>query len=229
MYLNTQIMENKATGYICLFRSLRRHWIWKNEQKLKWWLDILLSANYKDNKVLIKGTLYDCKRGQCVKSTHTWAKEWRTTRNTVAAFLKLLKNDAMIELETLQNTTRITVCNYDSYNTMLTTSSPQPEPQPKPHPHHNLSTNNKDNKDNKGKQEKKIFIPPTLFEVENFFFENGYSKHSAKIAFDYYDVSNWQDSKGNKVRNWKQKMIAVWFKPENKIQPQFKLTPPDLS
>jgi nitric oxide reductase large subunit len=29
-------------------------------------------------------------------------------------------------------------------------------------------------------------------------------------------VANWVDSKGSKIRNWKQKMINVWFKDENK-------------
>lgn len=150
-------MENKATGYISIFRSLKTHWLWQDATKLKWWLDILMSANYIDKKVLIKGTLYECKRGQTVKSTHTWAKEWRTTRNTVSAFLKLLQKDAMIEFESIPNTTRITVCNYDSYNSSLTTSSPQPKPQTKPHPHHNLSTTNNDNKVNKGNKEEIVY------------------------------------------------------------------------
>jgi chemotaxis protein histidine kinase CheA len=64
----------------------------------------------------------------------------------------------------------------------------------------------------------KIFIPPQLFEVENYFFENGYTKESGKKAFNYYAVADWKDSKGTKVRNWKQKMQAVWFKEENKIK-----------
>ena len=34
---------------------------------------------------------------------------------------------------------------------------------------------------------------------------------------DSDDPSDWKDSKGNKVKNWKQKMQSVWFKDENKI------------
>jgi len=62
-----------------------------------------------------------------------------------------------------------------------------------------------------------IYIPPTLENVIEYFKENGYSEQVAKKAFKYYDSGNWTDSKGNKVKNWKQKMIAVWFKDENKI------------
>jgi hypothetical protein len=48
--------------------------------------------------------------------------------------------------------------------------------------------------------------------------EKGFTEQSAQKAFSYYDISNWKDSKGNPVKNWKQKMISVWFKDENKIQ-----------
>lgn len=54
-------------------------------------------------------------------------------------------------------------------------------------------------------------------DIISYFIENGYSDLAAKKFFDYYSVSNWEDSKGNKVKNWKQKAQAVWFKPENKI------------
>ena len=61
------------------------------------------------------------------------------------------------------------------------------------------------------------FKAPEILEVENYFLENGYPKELAKRFFDSYSVADWFDSKGNKVKNWKQKAINVWFKPENKI------------
>lgn len=146
-------MENKATGYICVFRSLKSHWLWHDATKLKWWLDILLSANYTDRKVLIKNKLLVCNRGESIKSMGTWAKEWRTTRNTVKAFFDLLSADGMITYKTDRNTTHITICNYDSYNTSATTDKATNSPQTKQQTRHRLSTNNKDNKDNKENKE----------------------------------------------------------------------------
>lgn len=75
-------------------------------------------------------------------------------------------------------------------------------------------------KEEKMKEDKKRlnkFNPPTLSEVENYFFENGYKKESGTKAFKYYETGNWKDSAGKQVKNWKQKMQAVWFKDENKI------------
>jgi len=62
----------------------------------------------------------------------------------------------------------------------------------------------------------KKFIPPPQIEVIEYFVENGYSKELAEKAFKYYETGNWCDGKGNKVKNWKQKMQSVWFKEENK-------------
>lgn len=65
----------------------------------------------------------------------------------------------------------------------------------------------------------KSFVPPTEEEVINYFKENGYREDSARKVFNYYNVANWRDKDGKQVLNWKQKVIAVWFKDENKINP----------
>jgi len=64
---------------------------------------------------------------------------------------------------------------------------------------------------------KKRFIPPFLDDVKLYFEENGYKEETAIKMFKSYSVANWIDSKGNPVKNWKQKAINVWFKDENKI------------
>jgi len=64
------------------------------------------------------------------------------------------------------------------------------------------------------------FSPPLLDEVIQYFSEKGFSAEIAKKAFEYYSLADWKDSKGNKVKNWKQKMLAVWMKEENKPNQQ---------
>jgi len=56
---------------------------------------------------------------------------------------------------------------------------------------------------------------PTLSEVEDYFLEKGSTIEAAKQAFEYYDVADWRDSKGKPVKNWKQKMLAVWINNRN--------------
>ena len=61
------------------------------------------------------------------------------------------------------------------------------------------------------------FQLPDLIEYKRYFEENGYSPEIAGRAYNYYAIADWHDSKGNKIKNWKQKMQAVWFKEENKL------------
>ena len=44
-------------GWIQLHRTIHKHWIWKDANKLKWWLDILLTVNHVDAKNLIGSQL----------------------------------------------------------------------------------------------------------------------------------------------------------------------------
>lgn len=56
-------------------------------------------------------------------------------------------------------------------------------------------------------KEKKKFVPPTLEEVQSYIKEKNYSV-DPKVFFDYFNESNWVDANGNKVKNWKQKVIT---------------------
>jgi uncharacterized protein DUF4373 len=75
-------------------------------------------------------------------------------------------------------------------------------------------------KNKEEKKEKKKLTPPTQSEVVQYFLENGYTENSGIKAFKYYSEGKWKDSRGQPVRNWKQKMRGVWFKDENFIPNQ---------
>lgn len=66
------------------------------------------------------------------------------------------------------------------------------------------------------KREKKEFVAPAIEEMIEYFKQNGFPKELAERAWKGYDAADWHDTKGNKVRNWKQKSQNVWFKEENK-------------
>ena len=68
----------------------------------------------------------------------------------------------------------------------------------------------------KSKSKSKIIEPPTRDQVIEYFVEKGYTKDSGAKAFEYYDIQDWKDANGKAVKNWKAKMLAVWFKDENK-------------
>ena len=105
-------------GWISIHRKLKDHWIYKDNRvfsKFEAWIDILLEVNHSEVKTVIKETLFTVKRGESINSLDTWARRWNWNKSKVRRFLKLLQNDSMIELKNEHKTTRLTVCNYDSY------------------------------------------------------------------------------------------------------------------
>lgn len=105
-------------GWIKIHRSITSHWLYSEKRtysKLEAWYDILLNVNYSDNKVMLKGKLYEVKRGESILSYESWGKRWNWDKSKVRRFFNLLKNDSMIELKCDNTTTHLTICKYDSY------------------------------------------------------------------------------------------------------------------
>lgn len=143
----------KEGGWISLYRSIQNHWIWEDPVKLKWWLDILLLANHKDNKVLIRNKLEVIKRGYHHTSEVKLSKRWGVSRTTVRRFLELLESDKMIEVKKGENGTTLKVINYEGFQpisenkkTAKYTADEQPSIQLT---NSKVDTNNKENNDNK--------------------------------------------------------------------------------
>ena len=63
----------------------------------------------------------------------------------------------------------------------------------------------------------KKFVPPTLEEVKAYCEERNNNVDYQKF-YDYYSVNDWKDSRGNQVKNWKQKLLAYWEKDTPKQQ-----------
>lgn len=59
------------------------------------------------------------------------------------------------------------------------------------------------------KTKDKRFTPPTLEEVKAYCDSRNNGVDPQRFI-DYYEAADWKDSKGNRVRNWKQKVISVW-------------------
>lgn len=217
-------------GWIKLHRSITEHWIWQDPIKLKWWLDILMFANHEDKKVNIGMQLVDCKRGQCVISLLNWGKRWGVSKHTVHNFFTLLKNDNMITTENLTKTTRITICNYETYQETIHAKGTQRE-QSGNESGMNQERNGNDTgtsrdttkndknikNDNNFKNKERVetvkrFTPPSIEEVQSYISEKEYSV-DAESFVAFYTSKNWFVGK-NKMKDW-HAAIVTWEKRNN--------------
>jgi hypothetical protein len=68
----------------------------------------------------------------------------------------------------------------------------------------------------KGKQ----VSAPNEEEVVAFFVSKGFPEKLGREFYEYYAVNDWKDGKGNPVKNYKQKALAVWMKEDRKEKPK---------
>lgn len=107
-----------SAGWIKLYRKLQDCWIWKEDEpfdKRSAWVDLLLTANHSDKKILFNGDFITVKKGQILTSVRKLAERWKWSTNRVYRFLKLLENDKMIIRKSDNDRTLLTIENYSVY------------------------------------------------------------------------------------------------------------------
>ncbi len=216
-------------GWFSINRRLLDSDMWKGERFTRGqaWVDLIGLASHEEKTFWIRGIEVKVARGQLAWSKKKLMKRWGWSKGKVTRFLNLLKMKHQINTQPAHQkcdvTTLISITNYDRYQTNGPQTDPQTVPQvipqtdPKRTPYNNIITKQQNKKNKGGRKKAKPFKPPTPNECVLYFKEKGYTRESAIKFCDFYEANDWKDSKGNKVKSWKQKAIGVWFKDENKM------------
>ena len=180
-----------AQGWISLNRELSNHWVWDCEfSSGQAWVDLLLCANHKPAKLMIKGQLLEINRGQQARSELTLSKYWKWSRNKVRRFLKNLEKDGMIETKSGHLTTIITICNYDSFQSNDTASETSKGQQSKQLKDNSRNTNNNvnnENNDNKPLDQSKIAREELIQSSFEYWWKSYPTKLARKAAFKKWE------------------------------------------
>ena len=177
------------SGWIKIHRSITNHWLYTEKRKFskfEAWNDMLLNVNYTESKSIIKGKLYEIKRGESIMSLDSWAKRWKWDKSSVRRFFSLLEKDEMIQVKTDNITTHLTICNYDTYQDTCNTDETQMK--------HKRNTNEiqttpiKESKEYKEEKEEELYrkfnhLSLTLKEF-NKLVELGYKKEDIDNVLD---------------------------------------------
>ncbi len=139
-------MGNLDKGWVRLNRSIMDNWLWKEKpfSKACAWIDLLLSANHEDKKVLFDGNLVTVKRGQQLTSIRKLSERWGWNRRTTRKFLLMLENDGMVHVECTTRCTTVTLINYGKYQDRGTSKCTTASPLNAPQRPHSVYTNNND-------------------------------------------------------------------------------------
>lgn len=133
-------MAEPHSGWIRLHRKVRDHWLWPGKKKRRYsefeaWVDLLLSANHKETKVLVGQTLVTVERGWILTSQIGLAKRWGWNRKHVVSFLSVLKGDENLDIQRAirgdNGYTILSICNYGKYQD-AESSAPDNQPDNQP-------------------------------------------------------------------------------------------------
>lgn len=204
--------------WIKLYDKIREHFIWQNAEYLKWWLDLLFSASYRQKKILINGRVLTLEAGEFHTSELALSKRWYVDRKTVRRFLSLLEEQKMVALKKSRaDGTTLKILNYAAYQAVFIPPEEDKkesgrdkktdkkaditiEPQ-------NERQKDKEREDAPASSQKKAPAPPSREEVRSYC-RGRKSPVDPDRFFDYFDAGGWIDSKGKPVQSWKQKLIS---------------------
>lgn len=121
------------SGWILLWRKLRENPLWRDPRrfsKAEAWIDLLMAAEWRDTEVAQGMKIIPVRRGQVFTSQVKLAARWRWNRETVRAFLHLLKSANQVAIETSKETdtgyTLVTLLNYELYQGVAETAKAIP-------------------------------------------------------------------------------------------------------
>lgn len=112
-------MADKKKGFVPVYRAIQDHWLWNNDEpfsKGQAWIDLMLSVNHEEKKILINGRVVVIKPGQRWTSYRTLAKSWGWSKDRVKRYIKLLKSDGMILTDETPSGTLLTLTNWENFN-----------------------------------------------------------------------------------------------------------------
>lgn len=134
-------MENK--GYIMLSRRFFANPLWvepREYSRAEAWLDLIQAAGIEERVIILDGRAIESRRGELAASRRFLENRWRWSAGKVTRFLDMLKSQGMIETRKEHDQTVIRLCNYDTYNPLVTDrhTGEKTSDEPRTEPHNNI-------------------------------------------------------------------------------------------
>jgi len=138
-------------GWVKSYRSKWTHPVFRNLLEAGIWSWICETAAWEDCRVRVNGHVFSLKRGQLVTTRRFISQGFGIGEQVTRTFLENLEKEGMVNLQTNQQATIITVCNYDEYQCFENTTNPQVN-QPLTSPQPAANPNNKELKNKRTKE-----------------------------------------------------------------------------
>ena len=202
-----------AEGWIKLHRQIQDSEIWAggNEpfDRRSAWIDLLMSANHEDKRVIFDYNPLIIKRGQYLTSVRELANRWKWGKDRVLKFLKLLERLGMVTKDSNNKRTLLTIVKYGDFQDAQDTDKDTGKDTGKDTEQTQNGRKSATNKNVKNERNINIYniIPPTVEMVREYCQErNNGIDPEAFVSF--YESKGWMIGK-NKMKDW-QSAVRTW-------------------
>lgn len=114
-------------GWLKLHRKILDCWIWNTGEpydRRSAWVELLLLANYAENKILFNGQFITIPAGSFITSEAKLATRWGWSRKKVDGYLTALARANSIALVKSKKCTMISIVNWEKYQAARATEEP---------------------------------------------------------------------------------------------------------
>lgn len=195
-------------GWILLHRRIQDCEIWQDNSPFdnrSAWIDLLMLANHRDVEMIFDYKPMVVHRGQYLTSVRQLSARWSWSKNRVLKFLRLLESLKMIERDSNNQRTVLTIVKYEFYqcdwdtnmDTHVDAGVDAGMPQ----------TNNVKNE--KKKLNNRAFVKPSVEEVREYCQQRKNSVDPETFV-DFYESKGWKVGK-NPMKDWKA-CVRTWEK-----------------
>ncbi len=198
----------EKTTFVKLDRNLET-WRWfKNPKTVVVWIWLIINANIEDHD-FERETIH---RGEIATSRKTISTATGLTENEVRTALDHLKSTGEITSRIRSKYQVISILRYNDYQDVSTGKRPGTTPA-KPRQTTGRSPQSKNIRMKEGKNEKNIYMPPTVAQVEEFALAEGLTLDAAAFI-QYNEARGWQG-----VKDWRP-LVRLRASQMTKDQPQ---------
>ena len=154
-------------GWIKLHRGFTKFEWYQDANTVRVFLHLLITANHKEAKW--QGNVIG--RGQLITSREHLSRDLGLTVQVVRTSLLKLEKSENVTIKTTNRFTLLSICNYDTYQSIDGTTNPQVNQQitnKQPTDNQQITTNKNDkNKKNEKNEKKRVEVKPSIHRAEN--------------------------------------------------------------
>lgn len=198
-----------SKGWISISRSLEDSWIFEEPEALKFWMALLMKANWETKTTMFNKRLITVERGQVVFGRKAWSERLKISEKKLRRYLELLIAEGMVGQQTTSRYSMITVLNYDEHQ-----EKGQPRASQGPAEGQPRATSKQLNNITIKQEKNRAFKKPTLDELLNAF--SGKVQNSSEEAnkfLNFYESKGWVVGK-TKMKSW-QHSVTNWITRSN--------------